>query len=175
MCYPEPIVTSFTHAGISFHISDDGTDFTIEIATDGDHYEITLGNTQTDAPEHMVSYLRSATNFLLCDIEEGRHEGPLEDHTETLLEVAMILEGWTLEYHQEDGFYFKRYLTTGDETSPEIYLRTEDHEEWTTDYSALVFTAQGCACDPKSTRTTLPSAMIRALAFAAKNTEEVHA
>ncbi len=175
MCYPEPIVTSFSYEGIFYHISDDGNDFTIEIATKGDRYEITLGNTQTDAPMHMVSYLRSATNFLLCDIEEGRHQGLLETQTETLLEVAMCLEEWTLEHHKEDGFYFKRHLIEGDARSPEIYLRTEDHEEWTTDYSTLVFTDQGCVCDPRATRATLPSAMMRAITFAAKNTEEVYA
>ncbi len=173
MCYAEPIVTSFKHAEISFHISDDGNDFTIEIETTGDRYVVTPGNTQTDAPAHLVSYLRSVVNFLLYDIEVGRHQGPLEEHTETLFEVAMSLEDWTLEHHREDGFYFKRHLIAGDETSPEVLLRTEDPEEWTTDYSTLVFTDHGCVCDPQSTRATLPSAMMRALAFAAKNTEEM--
>ena len=173
MCYAEPIVSSFTYAGISFHISDDGNDFSIGIETKGDRFVITPRNTQTDAPAHLVSYLRSAVNFLLYDIEVGQHQGPLEDHTESLLEVAISLEEWTFEHHPEDGFYFQRNLVAGDEASPEVMLRTEEPEEWTTDYSTLIFTEKGCISDPQSIRTTLPSAMMRALAFAAKNTEEV--
>jgi hypothetical protein len=164
----------FEHEGIRIEVLDNGAEFSVEITDQKDVYSVTIGNTTSDQPSQLVSYLKAGLSFLMNDIEEGRYQGSLEDHENVLWEIIEGLEGWEIETHEHDGTYYKRTIEYHDESPIVIYLRTEEEEEWATDYSPLVFQASRVITLPIPFRVVLPSAMMKALAFAYEHCAKVN-
>jgi len=173
MCFENPIIHGFRYEGLHVSVLDDGNQFTVEISVGKETYTVEISNTRSDSPIELVSYVRTGISFWLNDLEEGLYEGPLEERENTLLSLWDILCGWTLETHAEDGSYYKKTLAGADESPIEIYLKTEDPEEWATDYSLLVFQSHRAISRPDSMCTVLPKAMIEAVVFATKRCQRV--
>jgi len=173
MCFENPIIHGFRYESLHVSVLDDGNQFTVEISEDNETYTVEIGNTKSDSPLELVSYMRTGISFWLNDLEEGRYEGPLEERENILLDLWNIFDDWTLATHVDDGSYYKRTLAGDDESPIIIYLKTEDPEELATDYSLLVFQSHRAISRPDSMCTVLPKAMIEAIAFATKRCQRV--
>jgi len=176
MCFGDPIIHGMKYREMTLNVLDNGTGFIVEVIVNDEAYEVEIGNTQTDKPHEMIAYLRSGLSglsFLFDDIEQGRFEGPHEARQDDLSEIWEALDGWTLEAHEDDGSYYKKELRNGTGCPVEIYLRTEEPEEWATDFSTLLFIGNKVISKPKASRTVLPKAMLEAVCFAYENQEPV--
>jgi len=173
MCFDDPIIHGMKYREMTLNVLDNGTGFIVEMIVRGETYKVEIGNTQTDKPHEMIAYLGSGLSFLIDDIEQGQFEGPHEARQDDLFEIWEALEGWTLEAHEDDGFYYKKELHNGTDCPIEIYLRTEEPEEWATDFSTLLFIGNKAISKPKASRTVLPKAMLEAVCFAYENQESV--
>jgi len=166
MCFENPIIHGFQYEGLHVSVLDNGNQFTVEIAAENEVYIVEIGNTGSDSPLELVSYMRTGISFWLNDLEEGRYKGPLEERENTLWDLWNIFDDWTLETHEADGSYYKSTLNIDDADTIEIYLRTEEPEEWTTEYSTLAFVGNRSISKPQASRVPLPVAMIDAVCFA---------